>query len=257
MINIVAILVFLAIFILTIIFSNRFRAAVFAALDVVGAVAGGIVPAIGTGIGATFTVVGNVLAGAWNAARFTAIALLVLWGVNFLTFAIIGICIHSVWSGLFLGILIPAWSVLYILRGIPVIGRIARVPWIMACIIVLIALPNFLLGIWSPAVKGGVNHWAYENKLVVARLFHKGACERKMTGAIVEVKEDTVVYNHSGRATGKAERGRSVKIISYQDDSSVPEGSEAMAEVMLPNQFGDYVGGYIVLIPFKKLNVDA
>jgi len=264
--NIIIILVAVVAFIVSLIFSTRLQTAVFQTLQLAGVIAQGVWNRVAPGIagvansvaGAIPTVRGmfmTILRTAWRVARVALIALLVIWALNLIIFWGVGIEIGAPWCGFALGILIPLASILYILRGIPGIGRATQIPrWVTTAVIVL-ALPYFVIGSWSPEVLSGIDYWAADKKQTVADMFYR-ACfkSESKVGVFATLPEETVVYNDKGKALWRLPKNYRIMVM---DLKGYPKTSrvEGMTMIMMQNKYGDFVNGNKVFVPSNKIQM--
>ncbi len=231
------------------------QTAVFQALQIAGVFAQGIwarVTGAAPTVGNMFT---TILQTAWRVARVALIALLVIWALNLIIFWGVGIEIGAPWCGFALGILIPLASILYILRGIPGIGRATQIPrWVTTAVIVL-ALPYFVIGSWSPEVLSGIDYWAADKKQTVADMFYR-ACfkSESKVGVFATLDQEAVVYNSNGKALWRLPKGYRIMVM---DLKGYPKTSrvEGMTMIMMQNKYDDFVGGNVVYIPTNRVKL--
>jgi len=208
--------------------------------------------------------VGNYVVGAWptwaqfqQATRPLWTTLLILsvlaiasWFLFFAVMLGVGIAINAPWSGALIGLFFPAWCMLYIMQ--PFLGRLTRIPYVIATIILLLAIPMFVLGAWSPDVKGEFGRWTGNKKGELANFFGKSSVQSEPEAGIVGFasEDGVVVYNIKDRQTPvkRLGSGDAVMIVNLKG-KPVDEDSEGMVPVKLANEYGDFKGklrGWVV-----------
>ena len=232
--NILIIVIVAVVFLLTLIFSVQMQNAVAQTLQIGGVLAQGAFARI------------------LRVARWALIALAGLWIANFLLFFITGIVAGAPWSGMFLGILIPIFSFLYVLKGVKGIKTVVFIPWVATCVILAVAVPNFLLGAFSPEIKGSFDNWSYQQKSAFAGYLQKSSAktEAENSNVIARLAEDTAVYNEAGQAVYYLRKGTPLRVVNFEKYKA---GQESLRKVMIRDQNGDFVGGYEVYVPARKL----
>ena len=253
--NIIIILAMAIAFVVALIFSTRLQTAVFQALQIAGVIAQGI----WTRVAGVTPTVGNmfvtIFQTAWRVARIALIALIVIWAANLIVFLAIGFAVNAEWSGLFLGIFIPMFSICYILRCFPVIGKIARFQMVVSLIIIVLFLPFFATGVFSPNIKGSLDRWSQNQKQTLANKLDKSSLQSEPeVGVIATLPEETVVYNNKGQAIWKMPAGTKVMVMNLQ---GYPKSEEVggMAMIMLENKYGDFVKGNKVFVLSNKIQM--
>ena len=251
---IIFVLVALA-FVISFIFSLKIQTAVFQALQIAGFIAQGIwtrVAGVTPTVRNMFT---TIFQTAWRVARIALIALIVIWALNLVVFLTIGFAVNAEWSGLFLGIFIPMFSICYILRHFPVIGRIANASMVVSLIIIVLFLPFFATGVFSPNIKGSLDRWSHNQKQTLANKLDKNSLQSEPeVGVIAILPEETVVYNNKGQAVWKMPAGTKVMVMNLK---GYPKSEEVggMVMIMLENKYGDFVRGNKVFVLSNKIQM--
>lgn len=233
--------------VLIIIFSTRIQTLIFNSVQLAGIV--------GQGIWNRFMV---ALAIGWKVARVALVVLVILWFVNLLLFWSVGIYAKSPWSGFILGLIVPTWSMLYILKRVPHMASITKIPWVVTTAILVLVLPAFFLGLWSPSVKEGYDQWSDSKKEVLASFFKKSSFKASAEAdMIVTLNDRSEMYDDKGgiikrgKEVLKLKKGMAVKVCEKR-----PAGDqfEALVKVMIENPAGSFVKGNVVYIPSRKIN---
>jgi hypothetical protein len=249
-------------FILTLVFSVRFQTLVVLALTIGG-----------TAVQGTWTRVSGI---AMRVARFSFVALIILWIVNFIFFLTVGLKVNSPISGLILGIFVPAWSMLYIISKIFVVSeataggmvhrfmactggvmhRLMSGPYLISKLFVFLALPFFIFGVWSPEVKGSADRWSGNKKSSFANWFDKKSVQsEKESGIFGIVTEATRAHNAQKLPVFAVPSGTLIKVANLKGIPAT-EDAEGMIKVMLPNKHGIYLEGNSGYIPSRLIDWD-
>jgi len=89
----------------------------------------------------------------WPRVKSLLMRLAIIWIAFAVIMSMIGVSVNAPIAGILIGILFPIWSLLYIFRS----GALTRIPYRIVTIIMILAIPGFLLGFWSPAVKASLD----------------------------------------------------------------------------------------------------
>lgn len=200
------------------------------------------------------TTIHGVLLRTWNAAGVSLFVLITLWVVNVATFCVVGGSTGSPWSGCVLGLLIPLWSILYVIRKISWMQSVLKPLWVVVTLLIALALPLFLFGLWSPDAKVAADAWATRSKQVLAGKFYKRALHspaKTIKGTTTMV---TGAYDANGNSLGDIFAG--IRVLAAGDVPRDTSVAEPMVRVMLPNCKSEFVKGNIVYVPAEKIKWD-
>lgn len=242
--------------VVTVIFSARFRGTIYRSLQLAGIIVQGAwrrAVAAAPGVGRVFM----IIVGAAVATAFVSLVILcLLWLANVVIFTAVGFYVESPVSGFLLGVLLPFWSLLFILSKFPVIRRFTKVPCIISGVVIMILLPLFLLGVWSPTAKSSLNRLHNNAKQSVANGFDKRSLQTEAeAGTFGFLPEGTWVYNQYGQPFRKLPQGSLVRAMDLNGVPVQPD-SEGLLQVMLPNETGDFVKGNTGYVPSRKIEWD-
>lgn len=158
-------------------------------------------------------------------------------------------------SGLIVGVAAAIGIVFFILSN-PAPAQVASaVRWIVIPLLI-VALPIFLLSVWSPAVKTSVDRWSGNQKQTLANKIDKKSLKSEPeSGIIGTLASNTWAYDGDKNPVWELRKGAEVMALSLSDENSAAsKDSEGMTLVMLRNKNGDFAKGNIVLVPSRRIN---
>jgi len=190
--------------------------------------------------------------------NMTRIAVLAaLSAIVVVVFSIIGAFANATWSGLGIGLVVAGGIVWFIGRR-PVDQLIADprttlVARRVAIVILVIAVPALVVGMWSPEIKASFDRWSGNQKQTLANAIDKDSLQSEPeVGVIATLAEKTALYNKQGEPVWAMPAGVRVKLADLEGVPS-QERLEGMTKVVIENKFGDFVGGNVVYVPSRKL----
>jgi len=192
----------------------------------------------------------------WTALRPVWITLLVLLGLTILSWIVffglmlsLGIYSNSPWYGALIGIAFPIWCILYIIK----MGKLTKIPLWITTIFLIVAIPHFLLGVWSPEIKSSFDGWMGFQKQEVANSLDKDSAQSEpVSGIFAVVIDDTTIVNNKGEPVREVKRGEVVRVISLETIKATVE-AEGMLSIRCQDKYGHY-GGSTGLIPSRLLD---
>lgn len=200
--------------------------------------------------------IGLIFTTAWQVAAVSLVVLVAIWAVWFVMWLTIGYFTNSLLSGLIIGILLPLWSIMFILVKIPVVRTAVRIPYWVATIALLVATVHIGAGIWSPDIKGGWNRWLGDRKLELANSLDKKSKQSESeSGIFAIVAEETQLLNEELQPFGKIiGKGTTVMVTNLGKKKVADEDSEGLTRVMVPDRFGNFVKGSVGYVPSRVLD---
>ncbi len=217
----------------------------------------------------------------WEAIRTIAIWILILLVIGIILVVVlniafsIGVIILGFYAnapirGIIIGLLFPIWCLLYLIRpgkeiitgDTSFIRRISRsmrrpfqIPYLITSLILIVTLPGFFLGVWSPRVKQSADRRMESGKGWLANSLDKGSVQsEEEAGIFARVTEETTVYNDSLQPTHRVlETNTMIRILSLEGQRVTPN-REGLVHIMLANRQGDYINGDEGWIPARKLD---
>jgi len=214
-------------------------------------------------VGVSYLTAG-VFARMWPALKLVIIIALIVGFVGWVMFIAltigIGVYANSPWSALTIVVLFPLWFLAFIMppfvNKVWIFGPVVRIVRIVFSPILIAAVIFLFVGIWSPAVKGSLNRWAGNSKQAVANSFDKNSVQSEAeAGTFGSLPEETWVYNEYGQPFRKLPQGTLVRMLNLNGVPVQPD-SEGLAQVMLPNETGDFIKGNTGYVPSRKIDWD-
>ena len=124
----------------------------------------------------------------------------------------------------------------------------------MVFIAIAFLLALSLLTLWAPELRNSILRWSDAQIHTIIFSFQKRALKSEIeSGIFGTIIEDTIGYDESFAPTSTIiTKGTKTMAVDLKGrPRSI--NSERVLSVMLPNQFGDFVKGKIVLVPSKKI----
>lgn len=200
----------------------------------------------------------------WPVIRGSVILALFIFGIPWVLFVVLMISLgayaHSIPSAVVISVLLPIWFSAFIMpekaNKLWVLGPIIRIVKVVFSPILIIATIFLFVGLWSPAVKGSLNRLAGNSKQAVANSFDKNSVQSEAeAGTFGSLPEETWVYNEYGQPFRKLPQGTLVRMLNLNGVPVQPD-SEGLAQVMLPNETGDFIKGNTGYVPSRKIDWD-
>ncbi len=169
--------------------------------------------------------------------------------IFFLIFSVIGVATGSPVAGIIMGVMAPIWILFFILKRIPVVGVIGKAGFWATTVLLIVATPAFLLGVWSPSVKRSFDGWMDSKKSSWSFSLDQQAEYEKFA----LVTEDAVLYESAtGKNLQNLRKGDMVLIIDRKF-RKVNGGSEPLIYVMTKDKNGEFLHGNKGFVLARKL----
>ena len=166
----------------------------------------------------------------------------------------LGTIFNAPWAGALIGILFPMWSFMFLVRRIPFFSRIVAIPYWITTLVLLITVPLFLIGFWSPEVKGSLNERSEDSKTWTANFWKKGSAHsERNAGVRGKTKSATEVYDDFNKPIAGIIPARRIIMVLNLKGKPATKDREALLPVMLPNKHGNFVDGERVWMPALKI----
>jgi hypothetical protein len=208
------------------------------------------------------------LAAFWVSHRtWFVIIFLALWLIPTISLLIAGSYANAFPSAVVFVLLFPVWIILSVANGLKNLRGLIQNPGttvvrssrgfisVFISAVLIIAVVNIAVGLWSPDTKGALNERFADSKTWTANFFKKGSAHsERNAGVRGRVKSATEVYDDFNKPIEELiPAGRIVMVLKNIQSKPATENREALLPVMLPDQHGNFFDGKRVWMPALKI----
>jgi hypothetical protein len=182
--------------------------------------------------------------------------ILLIWLVPFVAIVVVGTSMGSTWNGMWLGFLVVTSAIFCIIKGIPGFKIVGTITFCILLLVLLFSSIDFISnGSWSRLTEDLRQELSDRmNNLSIKTEGKSGEVGRIDADGIVGYNVKKNKDNFDASKLCPIPRGTKVLKVTVINGGKVTEASESMVWIMLPNQFGDFVSGKLLMIPSRKVN---